>query len=93
MSSVINSKSTKAQLLEHIAELDAALLSARRQVGHLCDQLSMARSAPALPQGRATHADYLGYVSQQQRAARTAGRKGVAYLSYSAWARNASALC
>lgn len=48
MSTTINSRSTKAQLLAHIADLDAQLLAAGRTALELRTQLSIAKaSAPA----------------------------------------------
>ena len=81
----ITAKSTKAQLLSHIASQDAELLAQGHTIRALRDELSMARSQPALPLGRATHAAYYQYVAEQRLVARTAGLRVCSYMTYAQW--------
>lgn len=81
----ITSKSTKAQLLVHIASQDAALLAQGHTIRALRDELSMAQSRPTLPLGRDTHAAYYRYVAEQRLVARTAGLRVCSYKTYAQW--------
>lgn len=81
----ITAKSTKAQLLSHIATQDADLLAQGHTIRALRDELSMARSQPALPLGRATHAAYYQYVAEQRLVARTAGLRVCSYKTFAQW--------
>lgn len=81
----ITTKSTKAQLLTHIATQDAELLAQGHTIRALRDELSMAVSRPALPHGRATHAAYYQYVAEQRLVARTAGLRVCGYKTYAQW--------
>ena len=81
----MSTKSTKAQLEAHISVLDAQLASQAQGLRALREQLSMAASAPALPHGRATHADYYAYVAEQRLVARTTGQRVCSYKTYNQW--------
>ena len=87
MASVINSKSTKADLTAVVLALEAELSTERRISQALHDELLMARSAPTLPQGRATHAAYYDYVAKQRLVARTAGLRVATYKCFADWAQ------
>lgn len=81
----MSTKSTKAQLEAHISVLDTELAATHRTVRALREQLSMARSAPVLPHGRATHAAYYAYVAEQRLVARTTGQRVCSYKTYNQW--------
>lgn len=82
---MVNSKSTKAQLLSHIASQDADLLAQGHTIRALRDDLAMARSAPVLPHGRVSHADYYAYVAEQRLVARTCGLRVATYKTFAQW--------
>ena len=82
---MITTRSTKPELLAHIATLDAQLLAQGQAVRTLRDALSMAQSAPVLPAGRVSHAAYYDYVAAQRMAARTCGLRVSTYMTYAQW--------
>jgi len=76
---------TKAQLIEHATLLEAQYIERGHTIQALREQLSMARTQPALPLGRAAHAAYYMYVAQQRRACRDAGQRVATYKTYAQW--------
>lgn len=80
---MITARSTKAELLAHIAVQDSKLLAFGRVVQNLRDDLSMSKSAPVLPLGAPTHTAYFDYV----RACRTQqrGQRVCTYKTYAQW--------
>lgn len=82
---MINVKSTKAQLVEHIASLDAQLLSAGRTIAALREQLALQPAPAFMPQSPAMHKAYYEYVRTQRVIAKARGQRVVGYKTFSQW--------
>lgn len=86
---MIGSKSTKAELLAHIAAQDALLINAGREAAVLRQQLSLASSQPQLPLiTPATHREYYAYVASQRQAAHAQGHRVTAYKTFNDWVQS-----
>ena len=79
---------TKAQLVAHIATLEAALLERNRQLKDTNDELSYQLTKPPAVYSSvpaATHKEYYGYVSRCRAQARERGNKVVTYKTFAQW--------
>ena len=82
---MINARSTKADLLGHIASLDAQLITAGRTLAALREQLALQPALAFVPQSPAMHKAYYEYVRTQRVIAKARGQRVVGYKTFSQW--------
>ena len=80
---MITARSTKAELVAHIAVQDSKLLAFGRVVQNLRDDVAMSKSAPVLPLGKLDYSAYFNYVRECKVAQR--GQRVCTYKSYVQW--------
>ena len=83
---MITARSTKAQLITHIASLDAQLLAAGRTVAALREVKAMAAQPTAdFVAPPAMHKAYYQFINAQRVIARAAGKRVVSYQTFPQW--------
>ena len=81
----ITIKSTKAELFTAYTAVCADAQAQRHAIKELKDDLFMAKSRPALPQGKALHVAYYTYVAQCRIDAKASRIRVVSYMTFSDW--------
>ena len=80
----IASSSTKAQLIAHIAALDARILNGARMVRDLREQIAM-QPAPTRSEAPTVHKAYYDYVRAQRVIAKAQGTRVVTFKTFAQW--------
>ena len=81
----ITIKSTKAELFTAYTAVCADAQAQRHAIKELKDDLFMAKSCPALPQGKALHTAYYTYIASRRLEARSANIRVVSYMTFNDW--------
>lgn len=82
---MINANSTKAQLVEHIASLDAQLITAGRTLAALREQHAMAVQPSLFVAPPSMHKAYYEYVRMRRVSAKACGQRVVSYKTFAQW--------
>ena len=78
-------KSTKSELFAAYTAVCADAQAQRHAIKSLKDDLLMAQSRPALPQGKALHVAYYTYIAQCRINAKLARVRVVSYMTFNDW--------
>ena len=82
---MISIRSTKTELVAHLAMLGQQLQAQRHTIKALREDLCMAQNQPLLPRGKATHTSYYDYVRQCRMEAKQRGQRVVTYKTFAQW--------
>lgn len=85
MTSSITARSTKAQLTEHIASLDAQLITAGRTIAALREAQAMAVQPSLFVAPPSMHKAYYEYVRTQRVIAKAQGKRVSTYKTFAQW--------
>ena len=86
MTSTITTRSTKAQLLDHIKAQDAEITKRGFTIAALREKLAFVAPEPRIVfNAPGVHKAYWLYVSEQRRTCRARGQRVVSYLDFNDW--------